>query len=211
MGRTEPYKDWMDDDLRYSTESSWHGTGWRPDGPRYTSARDAVDHYHRLQAQLEGQPGIDYERVMGVDTSPAPENPANVRASEFVYLRGVFERAHDRVAPEKWRVWGAVRFDLYSLREAARLERKERRREIHRCIDRDALRAWASHYNKPFPDGAEDPWDLLADDPGIQKDAARYYRDEVDAAVEQLLVGEHVLIKDPVRRQEDARPVEAAA
>jgi hypothetical protein len=198
------YDRWMENDVRYSTDAAHD---WRPGGRRYLSAEDAVDQYLRLRSEMSGQPAIDYERAMCVDTSPSPENPASLQAHEAFFLKQMFRRARQKVEDFEWRVWGVIRIECYTLAEAARAEQKRRRQELKRLHGREQLEAWCEHYRKSMPDG-EDPWSRLLEQPGISDETARTYRDEVDARIEQQLVGQGVLIRNAVRDEDDERDIE---
>ncbi|MFB6372814.1 MAG: hypothetical protein ABEN55_06815 [Bradymonadaceae bacterium] len=208
----------LEDDVRYSTESS----DWRPTG-RYVSANHAVSTYLKLTGQLEGLPAIDYREALAVDTSPDPDNPAGERAAERVFLERVFARVRGKVGPSKWRVWGGVRFELMSLRAVARQESAERRRRIERCRELEGLRTLMERWGCPDPTDQETlaawaksrglhvwpwagaPWEAAKDICGISRETAKTYRDEVDAKVEQMLSGRGVFVSDAVRDYEDVR------
>lgn len=204
------YQRWVENDVRYSTGASHD---WRPGGARYVSAEDAVDQYLRLQSEMNGQPAIDYERAMGVDTSPSPENPATLKAHEAFFLEErIFKQARRWVRPYHWRVWGVIRFDMYSIREAYRTEERRRRREIKDTHTAEELEAWCAHYRLEFPE-VDDPWTRLKAEPGISHQTAWRYRRLVDQRVEQALAEEGVLVRGAVRPDEvpDTPPTEVPA
>ncbi|MFB6374068.1 MAG: hypothetical protein ABEN55_13365 [Bradymonadaceae bacterium] len=199
--RETDYRQWLEDDLRYSTSADHD---WRAGGHKYTSARDAVDRYLRLQSDMDGQPAIDYEQAMCVDASPAPENPASTRAHEAFFLEKVFRATRRDVEIHQWRVWClvcGVRFgdsmrgepiDQRSFREAARMEGRYRRAELQRLHHLDDLESWCEAYGLPFPSNQKDPFEYRMEKPGITSSCpktAKRYRDAVDAQLEQHLVG----------------------